>query len=136
MGWPTPVRPPAPGIMEDRGERNRTALLEARENPSAPPVKCPKDRHILAPDNAPPGPHYGPGGYELCPPAILTGFGLPLIKAQRRRSLLSGIMVKGCQKRTVGLLGKPEKCKIDPHYPFPVIQLVRDQRIQQISQFQ
>ncbi len=50
-------RLPASEYWRFRGGRNRTALLEARETPSAPPVKCPKDRHILAPDNGP-GPHY------------------------------------------------------------------------------
>lgn len=51
------VRPGTPTgsrhLLEDRGGRNRTVLLEARENPSAPPVKCPKDRHVLAPDMRP-----------------------------------------------------------------------------------
>lgn len=68
-------RLPASECWRFRGGRNRTALLEARETPSAPPVKCPKDRHILAPDSAPPGRTTDPEAMNFVPRRFERGLG-------------------------------------------------------------
>lgn len=43
--------------------------------PSAPPAKCPKDRHVLAPDNTPPGRTTDPEAMNFVPRRFSRGLG-------------------------------------------------------------